>query len=115
MGRLSETTRIGGTIGYLPPESFQRRSIATSKYDVFSFGIVVLEVVAGRRAIDLTYPDEKIILLDWVRRLSDEARLVDARDTRLIDGSYKVFDMEQLIHISLLCTRHDPQLRPSMK
>ncbi|CAJ1948928.1 unnamed protein product [Sphenostylis stenocarpa] len=113
--RLSETTRIGGTIGYLPPESFQRRSIATSKSDVFSFGIVVLEVVAGRRAIDLTYPDEKIILLDWVRRLSDEGRLVDARDTRLIDGSYKVFDMEQLIHISLLCTLHDPQLRPSMK
>ncbi|KAK7386168.1 hypothetical protein VNO78_26200 [Psophocarpus tetragonolobus] len=113
--RLSETTRIGGTIGYLPPESFQRRSIATSKSDVFSFGIVVLEVVSGRRAIDLTYPDEKIILLDWVRRLSDEGRLIAAGDTRLIDGSYKVFEMEHMIHISLLCTLHDPQLRPSMK
>ncbi|ESW06381.1 hypothetical protein PHAVU_010G043600 [Phaseolus vulgaris] len=113
--RLSETTRIGGTIGYLPPESFQRRSIATSKSDVFSFGIVVLEVVCGRRAIDLTYPDEKIILLDWVRRLSDEGRVIDAGDTRLIYGSYKAFEMEHLIHIGLLCTLHDPQLRPSMK
>ncbi|KAL5134400.1 Receptor like protein kinase S.2 [Glycine soja] len=113
--RLSETTRIGGTIGYLPPESFQRRSIATSKSDVFSFGIVVLEVVSGRRAIDLTYSDEKIILLDWIRRLSDEGRLVAAVDTRVTDGSYKVFEMEHLIHISLLCTLHDPQLRPSMK
>ncbi|XP_020207103.1 receptor like protein kinase S.2 [Cajanus cajan] len=113
--RMSETTRIGGTIGYLPPESFQRRSIATSKSDVFSFGIVVLEVVSGRRAIDLTYPDEKIILLDWVRRLSDEGRLVGAGDTRLMDGSYMVFEMEHMIHVSLLCTLHDPQLRPSMK
>ncbi|XP_027337133.1 receptor like protein kinase S.2-like [Abrus precatorius] len=113
--RMSETTRIGGTIGYLPPESFQRRSIATSKSDVFSFGIVVLEVVSGRRAIDLTYPDDQIILLDWVRRLSDERKLVDARDARLMDGSNKVFEMEHLIHISLLCTLHDPQFRPSMK
>ncbi|KAK7350496.1 hypothetical protein VNO77_09189 [Canavalia gladiata] len=113
--RLSETTRIGGTIGYLPPESFQKKSIATSKSDVFSFGIVVLEVVSGRRAIDLTYPDDQIILLDWVRRLSDERKLVDAGDTRLLDGSYKVFEMEHLIHLSLLCTLNDPQSRPSMK
>ena len=63
--RLAETTRIGGTIGYLPPESFQRRSVATAKSDVFSFGIVVLEVVSGRRAVDLTYADDQIILLDF--------------------------------------------------
>ncbi|KAJ1415458.1 putative serine/threonine-protein kinase [Sesbania bispinosa] len=113
--RLAETTRIGGTIGYLPPESFQKRSIATSKSDVFSFGVVVFELVSGRRAIDLTYPDDQIILLDWIRRLSDEGKLVDAGDTRLLDGSYKLFEMEHLIHIGLLCTLHDPQLRPSMK
>ena len=75
----------------------------------------MLEVVSGRRAIDLTYSDEKIILLDWIRRLSDEGRLVAAVDTRVTDGSYKVFEMEHLIHISLLCTIHDPKLRPSMK
>lgn len=46
--QLAETTRIGGTIGYLPPESFQRLSIPTAKSDVFSFGIVVLEIVSGR-------------------------------------------------------------------
>ena len=40
----------------------------------------MLEVVSGRRAIDLTYSDEKIILLDWIRRLSDEGRLVAAVD-----------------------------------
>ncbi|KAJ7957722.1 Receptor-like protein kinase [Quillaja saponaria] len=113
--RLAETTRIGGTIGYLPPESFQKRSVATSKSDVFSFGVVVLEVVSGRRAVDLTYPDEEIILLDWIRRLSDEGKLLQAGDIRLPDGSYRLSDMEHLIHIGLLCTLHNPQSRPSMK
>lgn len=113
--RLGETSRIGGTIGYLPPESLQKPSNATSKSDVFSFGIVVLEVVSGRRAIDLTHPDEQIILLDWIRRLSDEGKLLEAADSRLLDGSYKLSEMQHFIHIGLLCTLHDPQLRPSMK
>ncbi|KAE9622105.1 hypothetical protein Lal_00032994 [Lupinus albus] len=113
--RLGETSRIGGTIGYLPPESLEKPSNATSKSDVFSFGIVVLEVVSGRKAIDLTYPDDQIILLDWVRKLSDEGMLMDAADARIPDGSYKLNEMQLLIHLGLLCTFHDPQLRPSMK
>ncbi|KAL3506392.1 hypothetical protein ACH5RR_031774 [Cinchona calisaya] len=113
--RLAETTKIGGTIGYLPPESFQKRSFATAKSDVFSFGIVVLEIVSGRRAVDLTYSDDQIILLDWTRKLSDEGILLQAGDTRLPDGSYKLSDMEQMIHVGLLCTLHDPQSRPNMK
>lgn len=113
--RLAETTKIGGTIGYLPPESFQKRSFATAKSDVFSFGIVVLEIVSGRRAVDLTYPDDQIILLDWTRKLSDERILLQAGDTRLPDGSYQLSDMEQMIHVGLLCTLHDPESRPNMK
>ena len=113
--RLAETTRIGGTIGYLPPESFQKRSMTTAKSDVFSFGIVVLEVVTGRRAVDLTYPDDQIILLDWIRRLSDEGKLLQVGDNRLPDGSYRLSDMERLIHLGLLCTLHNPHSRPNMK
>lgn len=113
--RLAETTRIGGTIGYLPPESFQRRSVATAKSDVFSFGIVVLEIVSGRRAVDLTYPDDQIILLDWTRKLSDEGMVLQAGDDRLSDGSFNLSEMEKMIQIALLCTLHDPKSRPSMK
>ncbi|KAL9240116.1 hypothetical protein vseg_014373 [Gypsophila vaccaria] len=112
---LAETTKIGGTIGYLPPESFQKRYIATAKSDVFSFGIVTLEVISGRRAVDLAYPDDKIILLDWVRRLADQGKLLEAGDPRLPDGSYALYDMERLIHLGLLCTLHHPKSRPNMK
>ncbi|XP_057549411.1 receptor like protein kinase S.2 [Amaranthus tricolor] len=113
--RLTETSRIGGTIGYLPPESFQKRYVATAKSDVFSFGIVALEVACGRRAVDLTVPDDKIILLDWVRRLADDGSLLLAADPRLPKKSYQVHDLERLIHLGLLCTVHNPKSRPSVK
>ncbi|KAK9058467.1 hypothetical protein SSX86_023309 [Deinandra increscens subsp. villosa] len=110
-----DTTRIGGTIGYLSPESFHRGGVATAKSDVFSFGIVLLEIASGRKAIDLSFPDEKIILLDWIRELADEQMILKAVDRRLKEGSYKVHDMEHLIRLGLLCTLHDPHSRPDMK
>ncbi|XP_022958828.1 receptor like protein kinase S.2 [Cucurbita moschata] len=113
--RLVETTKIGGTIGYLPPESFQRRSIATAKSDVFSFGIVLLEMVSGRRAVDLTCPDDQIVLLDWFRKLSDDGMPLLGGDNRLPDGSYNLIEMERLIHLGLLCTLQSPLYRPNMK
>ncbi|GJX69863.1 receptor like protein kinase S.2-like protein [Tanacetum coccineum] len=113
--RLADTTRIGGTIGYLPPESFQKRAVATAKSDVFSFGIVLLEIASGRRSVDLTLPDDQIILVDSIRRLSDEKMVLKAADSRLPDGTYKLHDMENLINIGLLCTLHNPKSRPNMR
>ncbi|KAL6659760.1 hypothetical protein ACP70R_002589 [Stipagrostis hirtigluma subsp. patula] len=113
--RLMDTSRIGGTIGYLPPESFQRRAAGTAKSDVFSFGIVLLEVATGRRAVDLAYPDDQIFMLDWVRRLSDEGKLLNAADGKMPDGSYALFDVGRLMHLGLLCSLHDPKARPTMK
>ncbi|KAJ4751951.1 receptor lectin kinase [Rhynchospora pubera] len=113
--RITDTSRIGGTIGYLPPESFQRKGDTTAKSDVFSFGIVVLELATGRRAVDLTYPDDQIFMLDWVRRLSDEGKVMNAGDNRLPDGSYTLSDMSWMVHLGLLCSLHDPRSRPTMK
>ncbi|CAA7395865.1 unnamed protein product [Spirodela intermedia] len=115
--RLTETSRTSGTIGYLPPEGFQSQppQAVTAKSDVFSFGVVVLEVAAGRRAVDLSVSDEEIILLDWVRRLADDGRCLAASDRRLPEGSFSPAEMERLIHLGLLCTLHDPTSRPTMK
>lgn len=115
--RLTESSRSSGTIGYLPPEGFQSQPshTVTAKSDVFSFGVVVLEVAAGRRAVDLSVSDEEIILLDWVRRLADDGRSLAAGDRRLPEGSFSPAEMERLIHLGLLCTLHDPTSRPTMK
>ncbi|KAF8721521.1 hypothetical protein HU200_023028 [Digitaria exilis] len=117
--RLMDTSRIGGTIGYLPPESIQRRATSTAKSDVFSFGIVLLEVATGRRAVDLAYPDDEIFMLDWVRRLSDEGKLLNAADVKVkltpAEDYNKLLDVGRLIHLGLLCSLHDPKARPTMK
>ncbi|CAH2059730.1 unnamed protein product [Thlaspi arvense] len=113
--RVADSTRIGGTIGYLPPESFRKKTVATAKTDVFSFGVVVLEVVSGRRAVDLSFSEDKIVLLDWMRKLSDDGKLLDAGDSRLPKGSYDISDMKRMIHLALLCSLNNPQLRPNMK
>ncbi|KAF8105227.1 hypothetical protein N665_0161s0026 [Sinapis alba] len=113
--RVADSTRIGGTIGYLPPESFRKKTVATAKTDVFSFGVVLLEVVSGRRAVDLSFSEDKIVLLDWVRRLSDDRKLLTAGDSRLPKGSYVVSDMKRMIHLALLCSLNNPHLRPNMK
>ncbi|KAG0464173.1 hypothetical protein HPP92_020242 [Vanilla planifolia] len=113
--RMTETSKIGGTMGYLPPENFQRRVTATAKSDVFSFGVVVLEMASGRRAVDLAYTDDKIFMLDWVRRLADDGELLAAADRMLAEGSYPLSEMQRLLHLGLLCSLHDPHSRPTMK
>ncbi|KAJ6949086.1 receptor like protein kinase S.2-like [Populus alba x Populus x berolinensis] len=71
--------------------------------------------LARWRAVDLAYPDDRIVLLDWIRGLSGEGKLLQAGDKRLPDGSFGLSDMESLVHLGLLCTLHNPQLRPNMK
>ncbi|CBI17319.3 unnamed protein product, partial [Vitis vinifera] len=67
------------------------------------------------RLAETTRIDDQIILLDWIRRLSDEGKLLQVGDNRLPDGSYRLSDMERLIHLGLLCTLHNPHSRPNMK
>ncbi|CAL9238192.1 unnamed protein product, partial [Arabidopsis halleri] len=58
---------------------------------------------------------KKIILLDWVRRLSDNRKLLDTGDSRLLKGSYDNSDMKRLIHHALLYSLNNPIHRPNMK
>ncbi|XP_059077006.1 L-type lectin-domain containing receptor kinase IV.1-like [Cryptomeria japonica] len=65
----SQTTRVVGTIGYIAPEVTYTGKVTPSS-DVFSFGVVLLEVACGRRPIDLTKGSEQTIMLDWRKDLA---------------------------------------------
>ncbi|MCI48531.1 L-type lectin-domain containing receptor kinase S.4-like, partial [Trifolium medium] len=63
--RVVGTSKLVGTFGYLAPELL-RTGIATTSSDVFAFAALLLEVVCGRRPIDLKALQEELVLVDWV-------------------------------------------------
>ncbi|KAK4386816.1 putative LRR receptor-like serine/threonine-protein kinase [Sesamum angolense] len=105
------STRIAGTLGYLAPE-YAMRGRLTEKADIFSFGVVALEIISGRPNSDLGLEDDMIYLLEWVWNLHE-----DNRDIELVDPTLDQYDantVQRVIDVALLCTQASPALRPPM-
>jgi len=84
----------------------------TEKSDVYSYGVVVLEVLTGKQPIDPTIPDG-LHVVDWVRRCRDRADVLDpALRGR---SSSEVEEMMQVMGVALLCVSAAPDDRPTMK
>ncbi|KAJ4754844.1 Leucine-rich repeat transmembrane protein kinase [Rhynchospora pubera] len=104
-------TRVAGTIGYLAPE-YAMMGHLTEKTDVFAFGVVALEVVAGRSNSDVTRMPDEVYLLDWAWDLYEKNSTLELIDPEL--ASYDKDQALRLIGVSLLCTQASPLQRPSM-
>ncbi|KAL3508361.1 hypothetical protein ACH5RR_027762 [Cinchona calisaya] len=108
------STLTAGTMGYLAPEYLQYGK-ATDKTDVFSYGVVILELACGRRPIEREGGDNKMInLVDWVWKLYSEGRITEAADKRL-DGEFQEEEMRKLLLIGLSCANPDSAARPTMR
>ncbi|KAK4417581.1 Receptor-like protein kinase FERONIA [Sesamum alatum] len=106
----SDSTRIVGTMGYIPPE-YCRDGIFSFKSDVYSFGITVLEIVSGRR--NHWYPPNHMVLLHYAWMLWNEGKAVDLVDESL-GGAFPVEEALRCIQVGLLCTQDEPYHRPEM-
>ncbi|KAF3969431.1 hypothetical protein CMV_006779 [Castanea mollissima] len=105
------STRVAGTIGYLAPE-YAMRGHLTEKADVFSFGVVALEILSGRPNSDKSLDPEKIYLLEWAWTLHE-----NNQSLKLVDPTLSEFDENEaarVIAVSLLCTQASPNMRPQM-
>ncbi|KAF6166862.1 hypothetical protein GIB67_026641 [Kingdonia uniflora] len=110
-GQVVSSTRVVGTVGYMAPE-IVRNGRASAQTDVFALGILILEVVCGRRPIE----DGKVPLVDWVWGLMEREELVNALDGRLrAKGGYDYEEVERVLHLGLLCAYPDPRTRPTMR
>ncbi|KAF6172856.1 hypothetical protein GIB67_035410 [Kingdonia uniflora] len=108
------TTDIRGTRGYVAPEWFKRMAI-TAKVDVYSFGIMLLEIICCRKNFERESWDENIeILYDWAYDCYVEIKLhllVENDEQANNDGKM----LERLVMTAIWCIQEDPSLRPSMK
>ncbi|KAJ7948893.1 Receptor-like kinase [Quillaja saponaria] len=106
------STRVAGTIGYLAPE-YAIRGQLTRKADIYSFGVLLVEIVSGRCNTNTRLPIGEQYLLERTWELYERRELVGLIDTSL-NGEFDAEEACRFLKIGLLCTQDSPKLRPSM-
>ncbi|KAH9555259.1 hypothetical protein CY35_08G105600 [Sphagnum magellanicum] len=106
------TFHIAGTMGYVAPE-YASRGQLSEKVDVFSFGVLVLEIVSGRKNIEPNLNEDQAYLLEWVWKLFEEAKLLEMVDPKVNTLNHEK-DIIHVINIGLLCVQSTASKRPSM-
>ncbi|XP_050369585.1 cold-responsive protein kinase 1-like [Argentina anserina] len=106
------STRVAGTAGYLAPE-YAIRGQVTRKADVYSFGVLLLEIVTGRCNTNRRLPSKEQYLLERVWELFERGQLEELIDT-FLGEDLNVEEACRFMKIGLLCTQDKPKIRPSM-
>ncbi|CAK9326828.1 unnamed protein product [Citrullus colocynthis] len=104
------STLVAGTIGYLAPE-YAMCGHLTEKADVFSFGVVALEIVSGRPNSDRSLEDN-VFLLELAWYLYENNREIQLLDSDL--STFNEDEVKRVIRVGLMCTQTSPARRPSM-
>ncbi|KAK4285841.1 hypothetical protein QN277_002481 [Acacia crassicarpa] len=108
------STRIAGTRGYIAPE-YAMHGYLTKKADIYSFGIVALEIISGKTNTTEQSEEECFYLRDWAHELKDGGNLTDLVDPRLLGvDNINTEEIMVMIDVALQCTENSPKLRPTM-
>lgn len=107
------TTAVRGTVGHIAPE-YLSTGQSSEKTDVFGFGILLLELITGQKALDFgRLANQKGVMLDWVKKLHQENKLSMMVDKDL-RTNYDRVELEEMVQVALLCTQYHPSHRPKM-
>ncbi|XVE81233.1 hypothetical protein DITRI_Ditri15bG0046700 [Diplodiscus trichospermus] len=113
-GKYSVETRLAGTFGYLAPE-YAATGRVTTKVDVYAFGVVLMEIITGRKALDETLPDEKSHLVTWFRRvLINKDNIPKVVDETINCDEETMASIFKVAELAGHCTAREPYQRPDM-
>ncbi|PWA91295.1 transmembrane kinase 1 [Artemisia annua] len=113
-GKGSVETRIAGTFGYLAPE-YAITGRVTTKVDVFSFGVILMELITGRKALDETQPEESMHLVTWFRRIHlNKDTFRKSIDQTLDQTEENIASISKAAELAGHCCAREPYQRPDM-
>ncbi|KAL9237847.1 hypothetical protein vseg_012347 [Gypsophila vaccaria] len=113
-GKYSVETRLAGTFGYLAPE-YAVTGRVTTKIDVFAFGVILMELITGRKALDETMPDESSHLVTWFRRLLINKDNIRKSIDSILDPDDETYEIIcKVAELAGHCTAREPHQRPDM-
>ncbi|KAM7500876.1 hypothetical protein LguiA_025290 [Lonicera macranthoides] len=107
-----KTKRVIGTYGYMSPE-YAMSGHFSVKSDVFSFGVIVLEIISGQKNWLFHHPDHDLNLIGHAWKLWDEENPLELVDS-LLDESFCANEVKRCIHMALLCVQQRAEDRPTM-
>ncbi|CAK9171645.1 unnamed protein product [Ilex paraguariensis] len=113
-GKGSIETRIAGTFGYLAPE-YAVTGRVTTKVDVFSFGVILMELITGRKALDESQPEESMHLVTWFRRMHlNKDTFRKAIDPTIDLNEETLASISTVAELAGHCSAREPYQRPDM-
>ncbi|KAL7595408.1 hypothetical protein Lser_V15G30024 [Lactuca serriola] len=108
-----KTTALAGTLGYMCPE-YLTTGKASKESDIYSFGVVALEIVCGRKATDRVDPHLDLGLVKWVWGLYEKGKLLYGVD-QILNNEFDVTQVECLMKVGLWCAHPEQNMRPSIR
>ncbi|KAG5241030.1 nodulation receptor kinase [Salix suchowensis] len=111
-GDSGASLEVKGTAGYLDPEYYSTQQLS-AKSDVFSFGVVLLEIVSGREPLNIRRPRNEWSLVEWAKPYIRESRIDEIVDPS-IKGGYHAEAMWRVVEVALVCTEPFSAYRPCM-
>ncbi|XP_062085231.1 probable serine/threonine-protein kinase PBL25 [Humulus lupulus] len=114
LGRGGDThisSRVMGTYGYSAPE-YTRGGQLTLHSDIYSFGVVFLELITGRKAIDTTRPNAEQNLVSWAQPFFRDPKKFPALADPLLNGKFPEKDLNQAVAVAAMCLQEEPSARP---
>ncbi|GLU02442.1 hypothetical protein SLE2022_196920 [Rubroshorea leprosula] len=107
------STRVMGTYGYCAPD-YAMTGQLNFKSDIFSFGVVLLELITGRKALDCTREKKEQNLVVWARPMFKDRKNFSQMADPKLQGQYPTRGLYQAIAVAAMCVQEQPGMRPTI-